>query len=270
MAVQNRLAPQQAQKRDFVEYVANGEKVKISMSDVKNYLVSGDKDRVTTKEVVMFLNLCRFAGLNPWLKEAYIIKYGNEPATLVTGKEAFMKRADANPEYEGMESGIVVMTEDGAVTYRVGTIILQGEQLIGGWAEVWRRGRSHSCRVEVSFDEYAGRKKDGSLNSQWVKKPATMIRKVAQVQALRETFPVMLGGMYAAEETGTQEEAVLDIPEQPQEPVQPPQEQLEAPKAEVPAPEPAKPQEQAQRAPEAQPAQSAPQQDAVMAALFGR
>lgn len=42
----------------------------------------------------MFINLCKYAGLNPWLKEAYCIKYGNEPATMVVGKEAFMKRAE--------------------------------------------------------------------------------------------------------------------------------------------------------------------------------
>ena len=59
--------------------------------------------------------------------------------------------------------------------------------------------------MEVSFDEYAGKKKDGSLNSQWSKKPATMIRKVAAVQALREAFPQSFAGMYVAEEMGTAE-----------------------------------------------------------------
>ena len=52
----------------------------------------------------------------------------------------------------------------------------------------------------VGFDEYVGRKKDGSLNSQWAKKPATMIRKVAVVQALREAFPDRFQGLYAHEE----------------------------------------------------------------------
>lgn len=53
-----------------------------------------------------------------------------------------------------------------------------------GWAEVFRKDRAHSSRVEVSFDEYVGRKNDGTINGQWSKKPATMIRKVAIVQAL--------------------------------------------------------------------------------------
>jgi hypothetical protein len=54
----------------------------------------------------------------------------------------------------------------------------------------------------VSFEEYAGRKKDGTMNGQWSKKPATMIRKVALVQALREAFPKAFGGLYTAEEQG--------------------------------------------------------------------
>ena len=43
------------------------------------------------------------------------------------------------------------------------------------------------------------------MNSQWAKKPATMIRKVALVQALREAFPKSFGGMYIAEEQGIDE-----------------------------------------------------------------
>ena len=37
------------------------------------------------------------------------------------------------------------------------------------------------------------------------KKPATMIRKVAIVQALREAFPQSMSGMYVAEEMGAEE-----------------------------------------------------------------
>ena len=53
---------------------------------VKNYLVSGDKERVSDQEVAMFINLCRFTGLNPGSVKRTALKYGNEPATLVGGK----------------------------------------------------------------------------------------------------------------------------------------------------------------------------------------
>lgn len=231
MAVGNSLAKKEATNEQAVEYMAGGMKVKLTPSIVKNYLVSGDKDRVSIQEVAMFMNLCKFSGLNPWLKEAYCIKYGNEPATMVVGKEAFEKRAEENPAYDGDESGIVVLDKNGVITYRKGTLKLPDEEIIGGYAEVWRKDRSYSTRIEVSFDEYAGRKKDGTLNSQWAKKPATMIRKVALVQALREAFPTSFGGMYIAEEQGIDEPnfSVSDviemqetqvIAEQQEEPVQ--------------------------------------------------
>ena len=211
MTVSNSLAPKNESKEQMVEFMAGGEQVKLTPSIVKNYLVSGDKDRVTTQEIVMFINLCKYAGLNPWMKEAYCIKYGNEPATMVVGKEAFQKRAEDHPAYDGDESGIIVIDQNGVIKYRKGTMKLPEEEIIGGYAEVWRKDRAHSKRVEVAFEEYCGRKKDGTLNSQWSKRPATMIRKVAIVQALRESFPNAFGGMYTAEEQGLDETNIIDV-----------------------------------------------------------
>ena len=234
MAVANSLAKTKRNEANRVmSYEVAGAKVELTLEVVRKYLVSGNKERVTTQEIVMFMNLCKYSGLNPWLKEAYCIKYGNEPATMVVGKEAFMKKAESHPNYNGYQAGIIVCDpETGEVTRRPGSFRLKNEEIVGGYAEVWRKDREHSFLVEVSFDEYVSRKKDGTINSQWAKKPATMIRKVALVQALREAFPATFGGMYAAEEAGfvetegrdgyitTQEDTVLmeqhdEIPDQP-------------------------------------------------------
>lgn len=212
MAVTNTLTLKKQNDKMMVEFDVNGMQVKLTPAIVKNYMISGNKDAVTDQEIAMFMNLCKFSGLNPWLKEAYCIKYGNEPATMVVGKEAFQKRAENHPAFDGFDAGIIVIDESGNITYRQGTMKLPTETLLGGYAEVWRKDRTHSTRIEVSFDEYAGRKKDGTLNSQWSKKPATMIRKVALVQALRETFPNNLGGMYTAEEQSVEEAPLQDIP----------------------------------------------------------
>lgn len=219
MAVTNRIskAPAVKDAPKPVVFQVNGAEVKLTPAIVRNYLVSGDKDRVSDQEVAMFINLCKFSQLNPWLREAYCIKYGTEPATLVVGKEAFMKRAESHQQFDGFEAGVIVQYENGEIETRPGTLVTKDETLIGGWAEVFRKDRSHSIRAEVSFDEYAGRKKDGSLNGQWTKKPATMIRKVALVQALREAFPAALGGMYSAEEMGQVEPETNQTMEQPAE-----------------------------------------------------
>lgn len=73
---------------------------------------------------------------------------------------------------------------------------------------------------EVSFDEYAGRKRDGSLNSTWRGKSGTMIRKVAIVHALREAFPDDLAGLYDSSE--------MQVEEPPQGPVEASVEAVEA------------------------------------------
>lgn len=199
-----------AENTQLVEYEANGEMVQISPSMVKKYLVSGGGN-VTDGEVMMFMSLCRFQHLNPFLKEAYLIKYGsNDPATIVTGKDVFTKRAEANPNYKGKKAGIIVQKEDGTVEEREGTMVLPSEKLVGGWARVFIKDKEPEYQ-SVSFDEYAGRKKDGSLNSQWAKKPATMIRKVAVVQALREAFPDRFQGLYAQEEMATVNDVGQDI-----------------------------------------------------------
>lgn len=217
MAVNNTLVKAKANNKAVVTFMAGDEEINLTPERVKKYLVSGDVSSVTDQEIVMFMMMCKANHLNPWNKEAYCIKYGTQPATMVVGKEAYMKRANAHPQYDGMDDGIVVLVkETGEMIYRKGTITIEGEQIIGGWAEVYRKDRSRSTRVEVSFAEYAGRKKDGSLNGQWSSKPATMIRKVAQVQALREAFPDTLGGLYTADEQGVDEPTDM-IFEQPAE-----------------------------------------------------
>lgn len=70
------------------------------------------------------------------MREAYLIKYGsNDPATIVTGKDVFTKRANADPRYKGKKAGIVVIKKDGAVEEREGTMVFPNETIVGGWAK---------------------------------------------------------------------------------------------------------------------------------------
>ena len=238
MPVSNSLAKKAATDLMAFEYDSNGEKVKLSPTTVRNYLVNGGGN-VTDQEVMMYLTLCRYQHLNPFLKEVYLIKYGNSPATIVTGKDLFMKRANRNPNYAGKKAGIIVASkENGAVTEREGTVYIpETEELIGGWAKVYIKGHAEPEYASVSFNEYAGRKSDGTLNSQWATKPATMIRKVALVQALREAFPEDFGGLYSPEEMGNQAAVVLNdsAPAQPMEiPMEAPKDTPKANDEEIP------------------------------------
>ena len=218
MALKNTLqkAPGGAQNA-VTEYESNGERIKLSPSIIRKYLISGDGN-ATDQEVMMFLMLCKSQHLNPFLREAYLIKYGNSAATMVTGKDVFIKRARRQKDFEGMEAGIIVADNSGEVVERPGTYYIRGsEQLLGGWAKVYVKDYVTPFYCSVSLDEYMGRKKDGSPNSQWSTRPATMIRKVAQSQALREAFPDDFAGLYSQEEmsdvSGVQlEEAAVPVP----------------------------------------------------------
>ena len=191
---------EQSKPAGLVEYEANGELVKLSYSTVKKYLVSGGGN-VSDQEVMMFLSLCRYQHLNPFLKEAHLIKYGsNDPATIVVGKDVFTKRANATPTYGGKQAGVIVLDKSGEIKEREGALVLPGETLVGGWAKVFIKGHDTPEYASVSFEEYVGRKKSGEINGQWSKKPATMIRKVAVVQALREAFPEVSGAKLDTEE----------------------------------------------------------------------
>lgn len=186
----------------------NQQQLTITENDVRNVLGA---PTATPGEIRIFLELCKARGLNPFLKEAYIVKYGDNPATIITGKDVFLKRAARNPKFQGFKAGVIVQNNTGSLERREGSMVLKNETIIGGWAEVYVDGYKTPITSEVSFDEYAGRKREGTLNQQWASKPATMIRKVSLVQALREAFPDDFGGMYDESELSGNTENAIEV-----------------------------------------------------------
>lgn len=175
-----------------IEYEVNGEQVKLSGNMVKQFLVSG-QGNVSDQEVVMFLQLCRYQHLNPFLNEAYLVKFGSNPAQIIVSKEAFMKRAENNKHYRGFKAGVIVVRGED-IKYLPGAIKLPKDVLIGGWAEVKRDDRDESVRTEISMSEF------GKSQATWKSMPMNMIRKTAIVNCLREAFPETLGAMYTEDD----------------------------------------------------------------------
>lgn len=201
----------------IVSYEVNNEEITLTPQIVQDYLVGKDA-KITIPEFKLFAELCKARKLNPFLKEAYCIKYSNNlPATIVVGKDAVLKRAVLNPNYNGIKSGIIVLEENGNITERKGTFKLPNEKLVGGWAEVFRKDWENSVYCSVSLEESMQRKSNGQPNSNWEKQPATMIEKVAKVRALREAFVEDLGGMYEAEEMNVELSNTMNYEVQPRE-----------------------------------------------------
>lgn len=210
MAIANSLQKVNKQEQE-IKYDANGETVKLTANLVRNYLVSGSKNDITNEEIMMFISLCKFQHLNPFVRDAYLIKYGSKnPATMVVGKDVLLKRAMRSEKYGGHTAGIIVRTQAGALEEREGTFYLSEEELVGGWARVIIKGYSVPIYASASMREYMGRKSDGTPNGQWSSKPATMIRKVALAQALREAFPEEMSALYDQAEIKEVSDITLD------------------------------------------------------------
>lgn len=184
---------EQAKDPAAVTYQVGGEDVTLSPSTIKRFLVRGNGD-VTDQEVMMFLSLCKYQKLNPFLNEAYLVKFGSQPASQIVSKEAFMKRAESHPKYNGMKAGIIVARKDEMVDV-LGAVKLPDDVLIGGWAEVRREDRNEPITVRIAFEEFS------KGQATWKQQPMNMIRKSALVNALREAFPDSLGAMYTEDDT---------------------------------------------------------------------
>ena len=202
-ARQQNEAMQPVASSDPVEIEAmDGQRMTVTFDDVRNFICK----EATIAECRIFLETCKQYHLNPFTKEAYLIHYDNKngdtASTIVLGKTCYMKMAEAHPQYDGFEAGVIVFVpEVGELIHREGSIIYKGEELVGGWAKTYRKDRSRPFYEEVNFSEYDTKK------SLWVTKPATMIRKVALVHTLREAFPATFGGLIDESEVPVEAEA---------------------------------------------------------------
>lgn len=172
----------------------DGAEITLTPQDVAAYCYSGNAP-LSQRDVVNFMATCQALGANPFLRDVYLVKYGNsEDAQIMAGKNYYTRVAAAIDTYDGATAGIITVDAQGAVAYRAGSFAAPGETCVGGWAEVHDKRWSVPVRAEVAMGEY------NSGRSLWKSKPMTMIRKVALVQALREAYPDRFAGTYDAAE----------------------------------------------------------------------
>lgn len=189
------MQQQQAQTiNQMVKYKAtDGQMVQLDYNEILRYVVSGS-GQVPEKELYSFMMKCKSRGLNPVAGDAYLVMYGGS-ASIIVSKDYFVRTAQQQETFAGYRAGIVVRNQEGSFEYREGTLYdPDTELLFGGWAEVNDTRFKIPMKQTVGLNEYKGKA------GLWSSKPATMIRKVALVQALREAYPISYGGIYDADE----------------------------------------------------------------------
>jgi len=187
---------------NLVKYQAkDGQAVELSFDSIKKFLVSGKSELVTNQEMIYFMGICKARGLNPFAKDCYLIKYTDrDPAAIVVSIDFFRSRARAQPDCRGWEAGVIVKKKDGTLRYSKG-LVLDDETLVGGWFKARPDGWDCDFELEVNLGGYIKKTKEGKPTQFWREdNRATMIRKVAESQGLREVWPSEFGKMYLAEE----------------------------------------------------------------------
>lgn len=182
----------------FIPFGGN-DPIKLSIGIVKNLVAVPTRSGKypTDKDCLKFVALCQTQRLNPLAGDAFLIGYDGKDGpqfSLITAHVAFLKRAETCPDFEGMESGIIILGEDDAISEREGDFHLSTEKVVGGWAKVFRKGRTHPTYRRLRMERF------NKGFAQWRDDPAGMIVKCAESDALRSTFPTLLGGLYTGGE----------------------------------------------------------------------
>lgn len=220
------------------------------------------------KDVMQFMMLCQARALNPFVGDAYLVGYDSQDGpnfSLITAKSALDKRAESNPAFDGMESGLVILKNGNEIERREGSILLHGEEILGAWSIVYRKDRERPTKHDVNFRSYdTGR-------SKWKSDPAGMIIKVAEAGGLRKAFPNTFAGLYVAEESDVTHhlaEAEVTVSETKADPVKAlpggfQRKEKPAPPIEQSDPEPEPEKEPAEKAPAKTAAKTAPKEKAA-------
>lgn len=149
---------------------------------------------LTDTEFQIFMGIGKATKTNPFLKEIWAVKYGGKQASIFIGRDGYRKSAQAHEDYDYHIADAVYSLDkftvkNGEIEHEY-TFPDRGV-LVGAYCTVKRKSSSKPSFVYVDLKEYKG--SDGSL---WSSKPATMIKKVAEAQALRMTFQELFSGTY--------------------------------------------------------------------------
>lgn len=186
----------QAQSKEVVfKPFLEDEPITLSIKIIKEFLCTPTKSGKVCSDAhaVRFIMLCKARQLNPFTGDAYLIGFDSQNGAqfnLVTAHQAFLKRAEVHPKYDGMRSGVVVMDGSKQPNDREGDFVMDGETLLGGWATVYLKDVKHPIYRRLRLSTF------NTGRSRWATDPAGMIVKCAEADALRSSFPNSIGGMY--------------------------------------------------------------------------
>lgn len=155
----------------------------------------------TDIEMKYCMSVAEKFNLNPILKQIFFIarkaKGENgqwiEKIEPLAGRDSFLTLAHRSGKFAGIETNTEI---------KPSAKLIQGEwekkDDLVAICKVYRSDMERPVIVEVSYSEYVQKTGAGDITKFWKEKPETMLKKVAESQALRKAFDIT--GLYAEEE----------------------------------------------------------------------
>lgn len=155
-----------------------------------------------------FVRMCERTGLDPLTRQIYLQNRDGQwrSETSIDGLRLIASRTG---EYEG-QVGPWWCGPDGAWL----DVWLTKEPPTAARVGVYRKNFREPAYGVARFDAFAGRKRDGELNTFWKKMGDLMLSKVAEALALRKAFPNEMSGLYTSDEmdqSGSTETEPVDV-----------------------------------------------------------
>ena len=154
----------------------------------------------SVRDIDYCLKVSQQLGLNPITKEIFFVErktqingqWVNKVEPLVS-RDGLLSMAHKSGKFGGIE-----VTSQIKETPKLINGAWENKKDLVAMAIVYRTDTQKPFVSEVSYSEYAQRTKEGNLTKFWAEKPDTMIKKVAEAQALRKAFNI--NGIYTIDE----------------------------------------------------------------------
>jgi phage recombination protein Bet len=180
--------------------------IELTISMVINIIATPTKSgkRPSRIDAIKFIKKCQAKQLDPWQDEAYLVGYDTldrnsntyvAQFSIITAHAVFLKRAEANKNYNGMQSGVLVWDPHEKKLLEIETDFhMPDQEVLGGWAKVFRKDQEYPTYRRAKLSSFG---KDSQF---WKRDTAAMICKCAEADALRSAFPSTLGNLHVQQE----------------------------------------------------------------------
>jgi phage recombination protein Bet len=170
-----------------------GVPIELSVNKIRQTLNVGT---ATDVEVMNFMELCYFRKLNPFLREAYLVKFKGYPASNIVSKDVFINRLNSSPNCNGYEYGLIIKDKKtGKKSHNIGTFYEPDiETIVGAFCNIYVKNWQHPIKWSITRSEYD----KGTQN--WKTMPGVMLTKCVIVAAIRNFIPKETAGMYIEDE----------------------------------------------------------------------